>query len=113
MTQDLQVAKVYLSVQGDDAVEKRTLQGVRHAGGYFRKMVAGCISLRQCPELRFEIDQGAKQARETLLLLGENLRRNPSLADSEETASERSDAEEELDPPSDEEGGRMDEDRDQ
>lgn len=110
MTRDLQVARVYLSVQGDGALERRTLRAVRHASGYFRKMVAASISLRQCPELRFEIDEGAKQARETLLLLGENLRRNPSLAAPEETAGEHVSAEEELDPSSDEGHEETDED---
>lgn len=80
VTSDLQVAKIFLSVHGDESCERRTLLAVRHAGGYLKQMVAGAVTLRTCPELRFEIDHGAKQAKDTLRLLEENLRRNPSLA---------------------------------
>jgi ribosome-binding factor A len=74
---DLLVAKVFLSVPGGDAIERRTLKAVRHAGGYLQRLVAEELTVRQCPELRFEVDTGAKQARRTLELLAENRRNDP------------------------------------
>jgi ribosome-binding factor A len=97
VTGDLQLAKIFLGVQGDDSCERRTLIAVRHAGGYLRKMVADVITLRMCPELRFEIDDGVKQTRDILKLLDENLRDNPSLAYSVDDQSEGDEAEDSPD----------------
>jgi ribosome-binding factor A len=76
---DLQIANVYLSVHGGDAAERKTLAAIRHAGGYIQRMVARELSLRQCPELRFEIDERAKRVQQTMQLLEENRRRHPQL----------------------------------
>ena len=84
ITGDLMIARVYLSVRGDDATERRTLAGVRRASGYIQRMLAKALSIRQCPELRFEIDQGAKGARRTLELLAENRHREPESFEPEE-----------------------------
>ena len=81
MTGDLLIANAYLSVPGDDATERRTLIAVRHAAGYIQRMVAQALPLRQCPELRFEIDRGAKGARRTLELLAENRQKDPERFD--------------------------------
>lgn len=72
---DLLQAKVFLSVMGGDSEERTTLNGVRHAGGFIQRRVAAAVQLRQCPHLTFEIDEGAKTARETLRILDENRRR--------------------------------------
>lgn len=79
VTGDLLVARIYLSVQGDDVVERRTLTGIRRATGFLQRMVARELCIRQCPELRFEIDAGVKGARRTLELLAENRRREPEV----------------------------------
>ncbi len=83
MTGDLLIAKVFLSVHGDDVVERRTLRALQHASGFVQKMLAGRLSVRHCPELRFEIDAGAKGARRTIELLDANRRREPELYESE------------------------------
>lgn len=77
VTPDLLIAKVYFSVLGDDAVERRTITAIRHAGGFIQRQVAQELSLRQCPELRFDIDESAKRARQTLALLDQNRREHP------------------------------------
>lgn len=77
MTGDLLVARVYLSIPGNEATERLTLTAVRHASGYIQRMVARELPIRQCPELRFEIDAAVKGVRRTLELLAENRRREP------------------------------------
>jgi ribosome-binding factor A len=77
LSADLQLAKVYLSVPGESACERKTMAAMRHATGYIRRMVAHQLQLRQCPELRFMIDDGIKGAREVLKLLEENRRGHP------------------------------------
>lgn len=88
MTMDLLVAKVFLTINGGEAVERRTLDGVRNARGYLQRQVAGELQIRHCPTLRFEIDRGQTHARQTLALLADNLRNNPDLADSVDESAE-------------------------
>ncbi len=71
---DFLIAKVYLSIQGDEAGERRTLQAIRHATGYMQKLLAERLVIRLCPQLRFEIDQAAKTAQRTMKLIEENRR---------------------------------------
>jgi hypothetical protein len=52
---------------------------MQHARGFVQRLVAQQIDLRQCPEIRFELDEVAKKVRETMLLLDENRRLEPHL----------------------------------
>jgi ribosome-binding factor A len=88
ITGDLAIARVFLSVQGNDAAERRTLEALRHARGFLQREVARELSIRQCPELRFDIDRAAKEARRTFELLEENRRREPQLYESGDDQSE-------------------------
>lgn len=54
---DLKHAKVYISVLGDEQVQKNTLAGLRSAAPYMRGQLAKSINLRNTPELIFIIDQ--------------------------------------------------------
>lgn len=54
-TGDLRYAKVYISVLDKDK-SKETLKGLRSAGGYLRREIAGRLHLRYTPELVFEED---------------------------------------------------------
>lgn len=68
---DLQVAKVYLSILGSPAEAKRSLQGMSSARGAVQKMLARRLETRQCPELRFFLDEGLRLAQETFRRLEE------------------------------------------
>lgn len=81
MAADLLIAKVFLTVAGGEAIERRTLQGVVSAGGFLQRQVARELQIRHCPTLRFEIDRQEKGARRTLSALAENLRQDPTLGD--------------------------------
>lgn len=72
VTGDLSIARVFLSVPGGEAAERRTLAALVHAGGFLRRVAAREVPLRQTPELRFEIDESTKTARETWELLRQN-----------------------------------------
>lgn len=81
LTADLLLARVYVSVYGDEAVERRTLAALRHAEGFVQRIVAHELSLRQCPEIRFEVDESWKRVKKTMELLDENRRSRPELLD--------------------------------
>lgn len=54
---DLKTCKAYISVMGDEQVQKDTLMGLRSAEGYIRSQIAKKINLRNTPEITFVIDQ--------------------------------------------------------
>ena len=56
VTNDLSYAKVYVSIMGDESVQKKALEGLKSAAGFMRREVGRRISIRHTPELIFEID---------------------------------------------------------
>jgi ribosome-binding factor A len=57
MSGDLQIAKVYISVMGNEEQKQETLAGLEKAKGYLRSEIGHRVSLRHVPELIFSIDQ--------------------------------------------------------
>ena len=56
VTPDLRQAQVYVTVLGDKADTKSTLEGLNNAKGYFRHQLGQTVSLRFIPELVFKLD---------------------------------------------------------
>ena len=54
---DLKTCKAWISVLGDDAAQKNTLEGLRSAEGYIRGQLARTINLRNTPQITFIMDQ--------------------------------------------------------
>ena len=54
---DLKSCKAYISVLGDENVQKATLEGLNSAMGYIRKELAHSINLRTTPAITFIMDQ--------------------------------------------------------
>jgi len=57
VTNDLSIAKVYLSVMGDEQEKEETLQALAKATGFIRSELGRRIRLRKTPELIFQIDR--------------------------------------------------------
>ncbi|MCH8148921.1 MAG: 30S ribosome-binding factor RbfA [Planctomycetes bacterium] len=74
MISDVQFADVFVSVPGGDVQERKTLAAIKHAAGFIQRLVARELSIRQCPELRFDIDERVKMVRQMLDLLEKNRR---------------------------------------
>lgn len=53
---DLQIAKVFISVLGDDEQRENTLKGLAKAKGFIRSEIGRRIRLRKTPEIQFEFD---------------------------------------------------------
>lgn len=56
MSRDLGLARVYVSVLGDEKQQKETLTTLRRAGGRVRSLLGGRVRLRATPEVRFVFD---------------------------------------------------------
>ena len=54
------------------------MAAIKHAGGFIQRLVASELSIRQCPELRFDIDDRAKKVRQMMDLLEKNRRGRPA-----------------------------------
>ncbi|WHY68717.1 30S ribosome-binding factor RbfA [Neobacillus sp. SuZ13] len=54
---DLQQAKVYISVLGDEEQRENTLKGLAKAKGFIRTEIGHRIRLRKTPEIIFEWDE--------------------------------------------------------
>lgn len=54
---DLKTCKAWVSVYGDESVQKDTIDGLKSAEGYIRKELARKVNLRNTPEIRFIVDQ--------------------------------------------------------
>lgn len=57
VTGDLQQAKVFISVLGDEQEKKETLLGLSKANGFIRSEIGHRIRLRKTPEITFEFDE--------------------------------------------------------
>ena len=61
VTNDLSYAKVYVSVMGDEEVQKKAIQGLKSASGYVRREIGRRLQLRHTPEFIFELDHSIEQ----------------------------------------------------
>lgn len=57
LTNDLQQAKVYISVLGNEEEKETSLTGLNKANGFIRSEVGKRIRLRKVPEIIFEFDE--------------------------------------------------------
>lgn len=61
VTGDLQQAKIFISVLGDDQQKQDTLVGLAKARGFIRSEIGNRIRLRKTPELFFEFDEAIEK----------------------------------------------------
>jgi ribosome-binding factor A len=68
---DLRHARVFVSVLGDDAVRRRSLDGLQSAHGYLQKRVASELRLKHTPTLQFLYDDSADRGLRIAEILGQ------------------------------------------
>lgn len=54
---DIRIAKIYVSVMGDEAEVERTLEGLSHSHGLIQGRIADQLKLRNTPSLKFVYDE--------------------------------------------------------
>lgn len=69
VSNDLQVAKVFLSIYSDDAGKEAAIVGLQRLEGYVRKHVGQQIRLRLTPEIRFVVDDSIERTERVMKLL--------------------------------------------
>jgi ribosome-binding factor A len=71
MSPDLKEATVYVSVHGDEATRKKTLEGLQAATSYIQREAARAIGLRWVPHMRFVWDPSIEEGDKIERLLKE------------------------------------------
>ena len=66
---DLRLAKVYVSVLGDDGEQKSSLAALRHGAGHLQGLLSKHLEFRICPILDFRLDEELKESLATMTLL--------------------------------------------
>lgn len=56
-TDDLRFSKIFVSVLGDEADRKESLEGLAHAKGFLRGELGRRLGLRYTPDIRFFLDE--------------------------------------------------------
>lgn len=69
VTKDLRVAKVYVSVLGDEEARAETMRGLQSASGFVRSEIAHRVNLRHAPEIRFVLDRSIERGVNVIALL--------------------------------------------
>ena len=60
VTADLQLARVYFSVLGDEKQKKESLDALKRSAGFIRKQLAVKLNMRYTPVLDFRQDRSAE-----------------------------------------------------
>mgnify|MGYP001239012380 CR=1 FL=1 len=68
---DLSIARVYVSLMGEEEEKAQTLAGLRAAAPFIRTELGRRLYLRRAPELRFEVDRTLERAMRIERLLHE------------------------------------------
>ncbi|HLR07969.1 MAG TPA: 30S ribosome-binding factor RbfA [Bacillota bacterium] len=69
VTGDLQQAKVFVTVLGDEKEKQETLIGLAKAKGFIRSEIGQRIRLRKIPELIFEFDEAQEHGQRIEMIL--------------------------------------------
>jgi len=57
---DMQTAKVYVSVMGNDAKQNLCIKGLKSCAGFLQSRISKRLEMRYVPHLQFILDQGVK-----------------------------------------------------
>lgn len=66
---DFKTAKVFVSVLGTEAEQRRTMHGLRHAAGHVQRLIGQRMRIRNTPYLSFVHDRSVERAIELSMLI--------------------------------------------
>ena len=82
---DMRLARVHVSVMGDEKKQNLCLRGLESASGFLQNKVGNRIDTRYTPRLKFVLDQGVKHSLAVARILSEVL---PDRDDSSATSTD-------------------------
>lgn len=88
VTPDMRLAKIHVSVMGDETQQNLSLIGLRHSAGFLQRKVGDRLETRYTPRLQFVLDQGVKNSMIVTRILNEVLPAKPPEPELDEEESE-------------------------
>lgn len=85
---DLRIAKVHVSIMGDESKKELCLHGLRNASGYLQKKVGNRIDTRYTPRVQFVLDKGVENSMLVTKILDEVLPKDKKEETSEESGEQ-------------------------
>ena len=85
VTQDMAMARIYVSILEEGEAREKAMQALASAAGFVRRQLASRLGLREVPELRFVLDTSIERGARVEDLL-RRLAQGESLPDDEEPA---------------------------
>jgi len=61
VSNDLRHAKIFVSVLGDDAAKRRTMEGLNRARGHIRSELGARLAIRFVPEIHIRLDESIER----------------------------------------------------
>lgn len=74
VSEDLELARVYVSALGSDATRALGVQGLQSAAGLLRGMLGRALRLRKTPALEFRLDESLRRSFETVTAIDAAMR---------------------------------------
>jgi len=71
VSKDLRYANIYISVFGEKAEQKASLEALKNASGFIRSELARRIRLRYTPEIVFKLDESIERGSRLIALMNE------------------------------------------
>lgn len=71
---DFKKAKVYVSILGDEATQRKTLRGLEHARGFIQAELGSRLKIRYTPLLEFCLDESVKKSMHISKLIDEAIK---------------------------------------
>lgn len=71
LSRDLQHAKVFVSIYGDEAAQAETMEGLEAATRYVRREIGQRLSLRRAPVVVFQQDHSIERGTRVLSLINQ------------------------------------------
>lgn len=59
---DMRLAKVRVSIMGDDTKQRLAMRGLESSAGYLQSKISDRIDTRYIPKIKFELDEGVKKS---------------------------------------------------
>ncbi len=85
---DMRLAKVHVSVMGDETKQQLSLRGLQNSAGYLQKKIGERLDTRYTPKLMFVLDKGVKNAMIVTRILNEVLPRDSASLDGDDDSSD-------------------------
>jgi ribosome-binding factor A len=88
---DMQIAKVHVSIMGDEQKQKLCMKGLQSSAGFLQSKLAKRIDARYTPKIEFVLDKGIKNQLYVSKVLDELLHQNKESEENENDDNENDD----------------------